>query len=99
MRVRTSLTGVTGFLILTALALGQTSDEQSAWSSAWWTFGPILLLIVVCVLLWKRFGLGKGGYRKLINDNQERMAQMERHLGEISRQLERIATSLERPRR
>ncbi len=39
---------------------------------------------------------GKGGYRKYIVENQERMAQIENHLAEISRQLERIATSLDR---
>ena len=39
---------------------------------------------------------GKGGYRKYIVENQERMEQIENHLAEISRQLERIATSLER---
>ena len=96
MRAQTSLTGLGTFLMSTAFALGQNSDDQSSWSSAWWTFGPILLAIVVWLLLWKRFGLGKGGYRKLINENQQRMAQIERHLSEISRQLERIAASLER---
>jgi hypothetical protein len=49
--------------------------------------------------MWKRIGLGKGGYRKLISENQDRMAQIESHLGEISRHLERIASSLERPGR
>jgi hypothetical protein len=60
---------------------------------------PFLLLFLVCLLIWKRLGLGIGGYRKLIAENQDRMAQIESHLGEISRNLERIASSLERSKR
>ena len=57
---------------------------------------PLVLLILIWLVMWKKVGLGKGGYRKLISENQERMAQIETHLGEISRHLERIASSLER---
>ena len=83
-----------------AVALAQDyPSEKSPWTSVWTFVVPILLLVVVWLLMWKRIGLGKGGYRKLISENQERMAQIETHLGEISRHLERIASSLERSSR
>jgi len=59
-------------------------------------YGPLVLLVIVWLVIWKGIALGKGGYRKFIVQNQEKMSQIEGHLGEISRQLERIASSLER---
>lgn len=93
--MRTSLVGATSILFFTAHAFAQTFGDHSSWSSALRMYGPLLLLVVVWLVIWKR-GFGKGGYRKFIVDNQERMAQIEKHMGEISRQLERIAASLER---
>ena len=97
--MRTVLIGATSFLVFAAYAVAQGYGEGSSWSSTLRMYGPLLLLVVVWVVIWKRIGFGKGGYRKFIVDNQERMAQVEKHLGEISRQLERIAVSLERPER
>ena len=93
--VRTGLIGLTSFLVFTAHALAQTFGDQSSWSSALRMYGPLLLLVVVWLVIWKR-GFGKGGYRRFIVENQQRMAGIEKHMGEISRQLERIAASLER---
>jgi hypothetical protein len=94
--VRTSLVGASSFLILTASALAQSYGEGSSWSSTLRMYGPLLLLVIVWLAIWKGIGFGKGGYRKFISQNQEKMSQIEGHLGEISRQLERIASSLER---
>ncbi len=79
---------------MAAQVSGQT--RESPWTSSLTLFAPILLLIVLWLVFWRKIGFGKGGYRNLISENQERMAQIENHLAEISRQLERIATSFER---
>src|ERR1700730_15209558 len=93
--MRTSLVAATSFMVFTTHALGQGYGDHSSLASTLRMYGPLLLLVVVWLVIWKR-GFGKGGYRKFIVENQERMAQIEKHLGEISRQLERIAASLER---
>jgi hypothetical protein len=100
-RLRTVLIAAAGMAIGAAAALAQDSGARSPspWTSVLTFVVPILLLILVWLLMWKRLGLGKGGYRKLIAENQDRMAQIESHLGEISRNLERIASSLERSTR
>ena len=92
---RSVFIGTAVSLVLAAPAIAQS--PESSWSTSLITLlAPILLLIVIWFLIWKRISFGKGGYRKLIAENQERMSQIETHLAEISRQLERIATSLER---
>jgi len=92
---RSVFIGTAVSLVLAAPAIAQS--PESSWSTSLITLlAPILLLIVIWFLIWKRISFGKGGYRKLIAENQERMWQIETHLAEISRQLERIATSLER---
>jgi hypothetical protein len=93
--MRTILIGVTSVLVFSAYALAQSYGEHS-WSSTLRLYGPLLLLVVIWLVIWRKSGFGKGGYGKFLADNQERMAQVEKHLGEISRQLERIAASLER---
>jgi hypothetical protein len=100
-RLRTVLIVATGIAMGAAAAVAQDSGARfpSPWTSVLTFVVPIVLLILVWLLMWKRIGLGKGGYRKLISENQDRMAQIESHLGEISRHLERIASSLERPGR
>jgi hypothetical protein len=97
--VRTSLIAVGSFLLVATLAFGQGYREESSWSSTLTMYGPLLILVIVWLVIWRRIGFGKGGYRKFLTDNQERMAQMEKHLSEISSQLERIASALERPER
>lgn len=93
--LRSFLMGTAGDLLMAAPATAQS--PESPWTTSLITlFAPILLLIVIWFFLWRRIGFGKGGYRKLITENQERISQIENHLAEISRQLERIATSLER---
>jgi len=92
---RSAFIGTAVSLVLAAPAIAQS--QASSWSTSLITLlAPILLLIVIWFLIWKRISFGKGGYRKLIAENQERMSQIETHLAEIARQLERIATSLER---
>jgi hypothetical protein len=91
--MRISLTGILLFLASADRALGQ-SYERSVWSNLS-MYVPLLVLVVVWIFIWRK-GFGKGGYRKLIVDNQDRMAQIERHLGEISQRLERIASWLEK---
>jgi hypothetical protein len=100
-RLRTVLIPAVSVFLGAAAAAAQDYGQRSPspWSSIFTFLVPLVLLILVWLVMWKRIGLGKGGYRKLISENQERMAQIETHLGEISRQLERIATSLERSAR
>jgi hypothetical protein len=93
--LRAFLIGTATYIVLAAQVSGQS--QESPWSMSLITlFAPILLLIIIWLVIWRRIGFGKGGYRKFIVENQERMAQIEKHLAEISQQLERIATSLER---
>jgi len=56
---------------------------------------PLILLIVMWIVIWKKIGFGKGGYRKYLADNQQRMSEIEGHLSTISSSLERIAKTLE----
>ena len=99
MRVRIGVIGATSSFAFVGRALAQSYGETSGWSSALRMYLPLLLLVVVWLVLWKGIGLGKGGYRKVISQNQERMSQIEQHLGQISRQLERIASWLEQSSR
>lgn len=61
--LRSFLIGTAGCLVLAAQATGQS--PESSWSTSLITLlAPILLLIVIWFLVWKRIGFGKGGYRK-----------------------------------
>lgn len=84
------------FIAIAAPLFGQGTGEESTSSSAFWMLLPLAVLVVVWLLIWRVFRVGKGGYRKLIADNQERMALIEKHLAAISGQLERIASAVER---
>jgi hypothetical protein len=95
MRVRITVIAATSCLVFVGQALAQSGSGASGWSSTLRMYLPLVLLVVVWFVIWKGIGLGKGGYRKVISQNQERMSQIEQHLEQISRQLERIATWLE----
>jgi hypothetical protein len=97
-RLRTVLVAAASVLLGAAAAVAQDYGQKapSPWTSVLTFLVPVVLLLLVWLVMWKRIGLGKGGYRKLISENQDRMAQIEAHLGEISRNLERIASSFER---
>ena len=97
-RLRTAVIAAVSLLLGAGAAVAQDYGQRSPspWSSMLTFLVPLVLLILVWLIMWKKVGLGKGGYRRLIAENQDRMAQIETHLGEISRNLERIASLLER---
>jgi ATP-dependent Zn protease len=93
--VKASFIGGVG-LFFSAVALGQSYRDESSWVSVLSWSLPLLILVAIWLVIWRKIGFGKGGYRRFLTENQERMAQIEKHLGDISKQLERIASTLER---
>ena len=79
------------------VAFAQEAERQNSFVTALITWLPLLFLIVLWVLFFRRIP-GKGGYREYMRVSQERIERIEGHLADIAVSLRKIAESNDRPK-
>lgn len=73
-----------------SLAFAQEAEPESPFWTVFYTWIPVLLIVGLWLFFMRKMGMGRKGpysYMGYMQSSQEKMAQIESHLGSISKSL------------